>query len=277
MSLRDILVHIDDGPHCDKRFQLALKLARRQNAELFALFTRADPQRLGLKGKTKKRKEKYKKAAEVARERYQAMADKAYVNLDWKTAKYPRSDDVVTEQMLYYTQHMDLAIVGQHDPGTADGSVPPDLAERLVLESGRPILVVPYAGEFKALCRRIMVAWNTGRESVRAVNDALPLMRDAKKVQILAIDPAEKGKRHGPRPSADIADHLKRHGIKAQADYLNTKDLDPGNTLLSMAADESVDLLVMGAYGRHPLTEWMLGGVTRDILRHMTVPVLMSH
>ena len=277
MSLRDILVHVDDGPHSEKRFQLALRLARRQNAELFALFSQTAPRGLSLTTRTKEKKKRYKKIAQAVEQRCQALADKALVNLDWKTARYPRSDEMVTRQLLHYTQHMDLAIVGQHDPDRSDGTLPHDLAERLVLESGRPILVIPYAGEFKALCRRVMVAWNTGRESVRAVNDAIPLMRDAKKVHILAIDPRKKGKRHGAIPSADIADHLKRHGIKAHADYLNTRELDPGNTLLSMAADESADLLVMGAYGHHPLTEWMLGGVTRDILRHMTVPVLMSH
>ncbi len=277
MSLRDILVHIDDTPHCEKRFQLALKLARRQKADLFALFTQADTNPMGISTQVDNKKKQYKRVAEAARKRYMALADKAYINLDWKTAKYPGSDDMVTEQLLHYTQHMDMAVVGQYDADTATGSIPPDLAERLVLESGRPILIIPYAGEFKTVGRRIMIAWNTGRESVRAVNDALPLMIDAKKVHVLAIDPYKKGKRHGAIPSTDIADHLHRHGVKAKADYLNTKTLDPGNTLLSLAADESMDLLVMGAYSHHPLREWILGGVTRDILRHMTIPVLMSH
>lgn len=277
MPLRDILVHIDDTPHCEKRFRLALKLARQQQAELFALYSQADAEMMGISTQVEKKKKQYKRAAEAARKRYQTLAGDSGIALDWKTAKYPGSDDMVTEQLLHYTQHMDMAIVGQYDVGTATGSIPPDLAERLVLESGRPILIIPYAGEFKHVGRRIMIAWNTGRESVRAVNDALPLMIDAKKVHVLAIDPYKKGKRHGAMPSTDIADHLRRHDVKAKADYLNTKTLDPGNTLLSLAADESVDLLVMGAYSHHPLREWILGGVTRDILRHMTVPVLMSH
>jgi nucleotide-binding universal stress UspA family protein len=277
MSLRDILVHIDDTPQCDRRFKLALKLARKNDAELFALFTRADANLMGISTQVEKNRKQYKKMADAAHKQFQKQADKDSVSLNWQTAPYPASDDEVTNQLLYYTQHMDIAIVGQHDPANAISSVPPDLAERLVLESGRPVLVIPHAGEFKSVGKRVMVAWNTGRESVRALNDALPLMQGAKKVHILAIDPRRKGKRHGSVPSADIAGHLHRHGIKAQAEYINTKGMDASNTLLSLAADESIDLLVMGAYGHHPFRELILGGMTRDILRHMTVPVLMSH
>lgn len=65
--------------------------------------------------------------------------------------------------------------------------------------------------------------------------------------------------------------------MKAEAAYLKAEDIDVGNMLLSRIADEDADLLVMGAYGRSRLREIVLGGATRHILDHMTVPVLMSH
>ncbi len=170
-----------------------------------------------------------------------------------------------------------MTVVSQYNPETATGSIPSDLAERLVLETGRPILVVPYAGEFTNVGKRVVVAWDTGRESVRAVNDAIPLMQNAKKVKVIAINPHKKGKKHGEIPADDITRHLKRHGIKAEADHFSTKGIDEGSLILNTAADEQADLLVMGAYGHHRFRELILGGVTRAIFEQMTMPVLMSH
>jgi nucleotide-binding universal stress UspA family protein len=183
----------------------------------------------------------------------------------------------VTDHLVFYAQHSDLVIVGQHDEEVHDGSIPKDLAERLVLETGRPVLIIPYAGTFKTLGKRVVIAWNTARESVRALNDAIPLMQDAKKVKVIAINPRGKGKRHGKVPSTDIVRHLARHGIEAQADHFSTKGVDEGNLLLNCVSDERSDLLVMGAYGHYRFRELILGDATKEILEHMTTPVLMSH
>jgi len=121
------------------------------------------------------------------------------------------------------------------------------------------------------------VAWNGSRESVRAVNDAIPLLVDAKRVSVLALNPSDGGRIHGDLPSADICLHLSRHGIRAEAQMLSARDIDAGDMLLSCVADDSADLLVMGAYGQPRFREMVLGGATRQILKQMTVPVLMSH
>lgn len=277
MAIKDILVHIDDTPQCEKRFVLAMKLAKQHQAELFTLFSEADPNILGISTNKEKRRKQYKKSSDDAHKKYQKLAEKESVKLQWNTAKPPKSEDSVTDQLIHFTQHMDLTIVGQYHRPSASGRIPSDLAERLVLETGRPILIIPYAGKFKEIGKRVLIAWNTGRESVRAANDAIPLVQHAKKVSVIAINPRKGHKRHGEIPAADIARHLSRHGIKAVAEHLSTSDIDPGNMLLSCAADESADLLVMGAYGHHRFRELILGGVTQDILKHMTLPVLMSH
>jgi nucleotide-binding universal stress UspA family protein len=152
-----------------------------------------------------------------------------------------------------------------------------DLAERLVIETGRPVLIIPYAGEFKTLGKRVVVSWNTSRESVRALNDSIPLIRDAKKVKVIAINPRQKGKRHGEVPSADIVQHLVRHGINAEGDHFATDGVDDGNLLLNLVSDERADLLVMGADGYHRFRELILSSATKEVLEHMTTPVLMSH
>ncbi len=277
MPLKDILVHADSSAKSEKRFKLGLKLAKRHGATLFCLYTQVMPLSLGLSNNKDKRRKLHAKAAEEIFDKYQKLADKAEVELVTEVSKLPNSEDDVTKQLIHAAQHMDLTIISQYHHKTAAGILPQDLAEQLVLQSGRPALIVPYAGDFKDVGKRVLVAWNTGRESVRAVNDAIPLIQDAKKVNVIAINPKQGKKRHGENPAADITQHLVRHGINAASEHLTTKDVDPANMLLSCAADESADLLVMGAYGHHRLQELILGGVTRAMLKNMAIPVLMSH
>ncbi len=277
MALRDILVHVDQTPDCDRRMHLALQLAAAEGSGLTGLFSQANAYLESRTSGLEKRRAKHQQTSEGLRNKYQPEADAAGVDLHWETAPFDRSDDVVTDHLVFYSQHADLVIVGQHNPDKYDGSIPADMVGHLVLETGRPILVIPYAGHFPVLGERVVVAWNTARESVRAVNDAIPLMGKAKKVKVVAINPHEKGKRHGNTPSADIVKHLQRHGIPAEADHFSTGGVDEGNLLLNILSDERADLLVMGAYGRQRFRELVLGGVTQEILEHMTTPVLMSH
>ena len=278
MALRDILVHIDHTVHCEKRVRIALKLAAGQGAELTGLYSKANAFMESRTSGLDKRRKLHSKSSEKLRDQFLPLAKDAGVTLNWITAPFDRSDDFVTDQVIFYTQHFDMVVVGQHDIEVHDGSIPMDLAERLVMESGRPVLIIPYAGDFKTLGKRVIVAWNTGRESVRALNDAIPLIGKAKKVKVVAINPRQKGKRHGEVPSADIVQHLIRHGIEAaEGDYFATDGVDDGNLLLNLLSDERADLLVMGAYGTHRFRELILGGTTREIMSHMTTPVLMSH
>ncbi len=137
--------------------------------------------------------------------------------------------------------------------------------------------MVPYIGARQEMGRNVLVAWNGSREATRAVNDALPILERADKVTVLAVNPGKNGNDHGDIPSADIALHLARHGVKAEASQTVSDELEVGSIILSRISDLGADLVVMGAYGHSRMRELMMGGVTRDLLRHMTVPVLMSH
>ena len=277
MALKDILVHVDRTPHCEKRVKIALEIASRQGNELTCLFAQANAFLESRTSGLEKRRKQHADTSERLRMQFQPLAEKAGVRLHWETAPFDRSEETILDQIVFNSQHADLVIVGQHDEEKYDGSIPRDLAERLVLETGRPILIIPYAGTFDTLGKRVLIAWNTARESVRALNDAIPLIRDAEKVKVIAINPQEKGKRHGEVPSTDIVRHLKRHGIEAQADHFSTEGVDEGNLLLNCVSDERSDLLVMGAYGHYRFRELILGDATKEILEHMTTPVLMSH
>jgi nucleotide-binding universal stress UspA family protein len=165
----------------------------------------------------------------------------------------------------------DLAIVGQPDPDEAVATTDFDLPADVVMRSGRPLLIIPYAGTFEVEVKSAVVAWNGTREAARAVRDALPLLAGAK-VHVLAINPSDTD----PKP-VEVCEYLARHGIDADHDEIHTRDLGPGDMILSRMSDLGAGLAVMGAYGHSRFREMILGGVTHHLLAHMTAPVLLSH
>ena len=132
---------------------------------------------------------------------------------------------------------------------------------------------MPSAGEHPIVGENVLVAWDGGRRATRSVNDALPLLMGAKRVKVLAISP----KGHWVIETDGICRHLGRHGIDAEGEKFEAKAADIGHTIRTKAADMDADLIVMGAYGHTRWRELVLGGVTRHMLTHMTIPVLMSH
>jgi len=167
----------------------------------------------------------------------------------------------------------DLTIVPQpdFDHGTFDNT----LAQEILFRSGGPVLFIPYTfrGSFSA--KRIGICWDGSRLAARALRDALPLLRRADALTVIAV----KGGEEPPVESSSehLVEHLAHAGLTARIVSFTADHggIQPG--LLSAAADESIDLLVMGGYGHSRLQEIVLGGVTRDMLRAMTVPTLMSH
>ena len=169
----------------------------------------------------------------------------------------------------------DLIVMGQanHDPyGISD-----DMPARVIFGSGRPVLIVPSAGSYREVGKNVLLAWNGTREAARAAFDALPLMKRAASVRVLSVNPSKSGDKGALAAGDNLAVALARHGIRTEAATSVTSDISPGDELLSRAADLGADLLVMGCYGHSRLRETIFGGVTRHILKTMTLPVLMSH
>jgi nucleotide-binding universal stress UspA family protein len=167
----------------------------------------------------------------------------------------------------------DVVIIPQPDPSAAGNIDDERLAAELPLTAACPAIVVPYAGKFGIVGRRVLVAWNDTRESARAVHDALPLLKRAEAVTVLSVN-APKDQQI---PGGEIAAYLAHHGVKAEASRTVAADIDIANALVSSITDYAADLLVMGAWGHSRLREFALGGATRGVLKQMTVPVFMSH
>jgi nucleotide-binding universal stress UspA family protein len=169
----------------------------------------------------------------------------------------------------------DLIVAGQTDPEW-DLSPVMDFPEHLALESGRPVLVIPYAGRYPTIGRRVVVAWKSSRESARAVFDALPLLLGAETVHILEVK-ERPDDISTLAPDTSIAAALARHGMRPEVQTSIASEISIGDEILSRAADLDADLLVMGAYGHSRFRELVFGGTTRQIARHMTLPTLLSH
>lgn len=275
MELRDILVHVDHTNGSDSRLDVALELARTHGAHLRALYVDPGPLVAVLvdappsaellaeldRTRTEQRAE--------AQRRFEARTRDAGVNCELHV-----EEGDPARHVTLYARYADLVVIGQPEDEAADGAV---LPEGVVVECARPVLIVPYIGPRDTVGRRVLVAWNDSRESARALNDALPLLGAAAEVRVLAVNPPPEAGRDLPYDCAEVCTHLARHGVPAEAQHAVAPNLGVGDALLSRASDFGADLIVMGAYGHSRFREFLLGGASRHLLRHMTVPVLMSH
>ena len=183
---------------------------------------------------------------------------------------------VIDDVIAMHARHADLVVLTQSDSSKerAAGNAMP---EEVILQSGRPVLVVPYVGISHDFGHHILVGWDGSREAARAMNDALPILATADKVTVMSVNPKTGTGGTGELAGADIALHLARHDIKVEVMQETSHDLSPDQVILSRAAELDIDMLVLGAYGTPRLRERLFGGVTRSLLHEMTVPTLFSH
>jgi nucleotide-binding universal stress UspA family protein len=278
MSYKDILVYVDNTPAAQARVEAAVAIASSFGAHLTGLCVPYRPHmpqmieaRLG-EHMVKLQEDVVGEWSKTSKAAFDKATANSGLALEWRCVEGDPE-----EMLCVHGRYADLIVIGQHDPNIASDYPNPDLADHLTMAAGRPVVVIPYSGRFTAIGKRVMVAWNASRESARAVSDALPFLKLAKEVHILAVNPQCGLTTHGEAPGADIALHLARHGVNATAECLAAEDISAGDLLLARAADEDIDLIVMGCYGRSRLREMVMGGATRHMLSHMTLPVLMAH
>lgn len=275
MALKTILVHVDHTDSADGRVAAAADLAARHDAHLIGMGVKPPinlpiyaevPLPSDLVESLEARSEQ--DVAMASRRFHAAIAKSGRADrCEWRTA-----DGDPTDALGLAARYADLTVIGQPDPDSAPAEYL-NLPDNLVMEAGRPLLVVPYAGVTKPVGDTVVVAWNASREAARAMAGALPILEKARSVHVLTVDPERIGEVQGAR----IAAYLARHGIQAQIVRTSAADMDVGDILLNHAADRGADLVVMGAYGHSRFREVILGGVSRHVIQHMTVPVLMTH
>jgi nucleotide-binding universal stress UspA family protein len=275
-DIRRILVHLDGPSHAAERLAVARRLALAHGAQVAVLYAAVPVTLLvpypvaagamvasslaGIDGERRS----------GARQAFEACFESPGVDATWAEVADLGAEATFAHQALY----ADLAVLGQRDPDEPHtGGVAPGFVELVLARSGRPALLLPFAGVPAGAFDTVAIAWKETPEAARAVAAALPLLRQARHVHAMTWSwqpPAVHG------TALDLPGWLQQHGIAAQwhregADGSH----DIGERILSRCADLGAELLVMGCYGHARAREWLLGGASRTVLRAMTLPVLM--
>lgn len=270
-AFRSLLLHVQDSPAGLARLGAAVDLARRLDATVAGVAAEAiDPMIFsgwGVNGEVlmdlkNALAEGFKRAERAFREQ------SAGLETEWRCI-----EDAPINAVLQAARSADLIVASRR--ATPTGAVRQCDAGQLVLKSGRPVLLIPDAGGTLA-AEAIVVAWKDTREARRAVADALPFLRSAREVLVMEVCHPAEGEQAN-RSAAAVADHLKRHGVKAHAKARLALDVDTAVELQIAASTLGADLIVAGGYGHSRIGEWVLGGVTQDLLSMQQGFLLLSH
>ncbi len=271
---KNLLVVLEEGPSVVTAY--AVSMAKRLDARVTAVRPRRDSAGLAdgsmearlelASGNQETRKGKAREALEAFGAAAKAAGVEAEILLpeDWQ--------DPSREQIAAFARAFDFTVVGQAEPGRSPRN--DEIAGQLLLESGRPVLVVPAIQRAPATFARVAVAWDGSATAARAFGDAMPILERADKVEVVSVTTA-----HSPHAIVQggerLAQRLVRGGVAATFKRLPSEE-DAANALLSYVADTGADLLVAGGYGHSRLREALFGGVTRTFLSSQTLPMFLS-
>jgi nucleotide-binding universal stress UspA family protein len=271
--VRDLLVHVDGNLAGRRRVQCALDLAARCGARVTGLHVTplADapplykPSRLGhvlIDISADLAADAEAAAALFAEEAAQSAVETAWL---------ATAGDVAGGIRLQ-ARCADLVLLGQYEWQAPLESHPSPVAQAVVLHAGRPVLVLP-ASLARCPLQKVAVAWDGSREAVRALHDALPLLRLARSVHIVTILSANGF----PRDDHSLMDHLKRHGVMVDPAVLAVRAEQEHAAMRQQVEHGGFDTLVMGGYAHPSWFEFMFGGATTSALLSSPIPVLLSH
>lgn len=274
--IRDILVSLSQGGDRDVASAFAISLASAYGAHVTGLAityeVEVPPFYMGALPTDfiEAQVEENKASAKATSERFVAAA--AAAGVSYEAVSLDATLGAGAASFARMSRLYDVTVVGQPDP---DRPGPEEvIAETALMESGRAVLMVPYVQKKPFTAGRAIVAWDGGRASARALAESLTLLHRCSSVQVLSVRRPDAE----PSDAAEVVRHLARHNLKAEVRELKISSGETvSNTILNEVSDSGADFVVMGGYGHSRLREMMLGGVTRDILNSMTVPVLMAH
>lgn len=268
-----------DGYH-QRRLKTAVQLAKAHDAQIVGIHTARMAQRYVFEdvALSDKVKEVLRGAVDEEREEMRSVfletIAQAGVIGHWRYATGPAE-----EALAMQARFADLLVISQTEHRDNTGAVIASRGETVIMNTGRPVLMVPYAGDnLPFLGKRVLVCWDYGRRAARAFADAAPVLERASELVVLTVDP-DKGllAQNGIEPG-DLAAYCKAHKYPEITEVTKrSAENDIGNTILNTAADYSCDLIVMGAYSRNRIREWAFGGTSKTLLQTMTVPILFSH
>jgi nucleotide-binding universal stress UspA family protein len=202
---------------------------------------------------------------------FKTRAERDGASFEWRS--FASSVGYGAQPLLDCARSSDLLIAVQPDPARpSDAHVD---VESFLFESGRPVLMVPYIFKQPKPIKRILIAWNGSKEATRATFDSMAFLKAADAVEIFSVDPIDTGSQ-SPTAGVEIAATLARHGVKVTLSTAESLDKAPSQVIENRLSDNSIDLLVMGAYTHSRLWQMIFGGTTKTLLRSMTALTLLS-
>lgn len=275
---KTILVHVDGGPCQQSRLRAAAVLAAAHGAHLVgsAATGVSFSSYAVLNGSmampvSNRDFQELRAAVTVLLDDFVAQAE----GLGIHGAEARMVEDADRDGLLLQSRYADLVVLSQdnhHDRARTERGLP----QYLALHGARPVLVVPDVYHGQPIPGDVLVGWDGSMPAQRAINAALPLLTQAGVVHLALVNPDLQSGLHGDEPGADMAHYLARHGLKVDVAVAHTRATE-GEALIDMARDCHAGLMVTGAFGHSRYREWILGGVTRDVLDHAPMPLLIAH
>ncbi len=281
MSISTILVSLNAQDRAEEVLRIACELARKHEAHLIGMYVVPDVKPVAMfeaylaTDFFDEQQKHFNKCGDEMRRLFKKETSKHSFTAEW--VQVQAINQILADDVIANSGQADLIVINQTDMWTTSLDPEHDFTDRLIMASGRPVLIIPNSGEFKTIGKRVIIGWKATREAVRAVHDALPILVKSEKVTLVTIDTQVASYSEEISSTHQMVEMLRRHGVKAEEQALIISDIPAEEALLNEAATLGADLIVVGAYGHSRLRELLLGGVTRFLLNHMTVPVLMSH
>lgn len=275
--IRDILVHVTPDPASEGRVRYAVALAAHHGARLTGIHVFAPlevppvfkPSRVDSVAR-----ELCADEVEAAKQSEAQFRQAVSSNIAsrWRA---PGGD--MARGVCALARYADIVLLGHEPTEVAPERRPFDLADEIVLKSGRPVLVLPDKVAITPPVKKALIAWDGRPQAVRAVHDALPLLREAEVSLVVVANPEHDHLDSDVVDGAELLDHLRRHGVKAESSRTIRLHESAADIILGYFRDQSADLLVMGGYGRAALAEVLFGGASAHLMRETPGALLISH
>ncbi|HYN00290.1 MAG TPA: universal stress protein [Aestuariivirgaceae bacterium] len=280
MTYKTLLVSLNEIERLDAVLQLAATLAGEQKSHVIGLYVIPAPAvypAVGpyvvpevFDGLTRF----FEDQSKGAKKKFDAVMKRGDLSGRWLEIK--ASAPVISETVSEIGRIAELVVVSETNRDGKNGAEL-DFVENVILGVGRPVLILPRRSDSDLNTSLVVCGYNGSKESARAVHDAVPILRKAKDVRLIWVDPASDTEPFGAPPGTAMAESLQRQGVKATAESVLSKGVNPAEAVMMKARELGSGLIVMGAYGHSRIREFVLGGATRHALSSLTIPLLMSH
>ncbi|OOZ39912.1 universal stress protein [Solemya elarraichensis gill symbiont] len=275
MSYRDILLYLDDGNSNHERTTTVLQMAARLGARVTAVtLDTLVPKGIRVKDPIVRR-EMAKDAAKERIAEFNTLAKECNIESDSRTISEKKA--VAVKKVAQFARNFDLVVLRQANPASPHAGMQQELAEQVLLLSGRPVFFMPYIGAHHVPCRKAMIAYDGTPSVTRSVHDALPILKGIDDITIIVVRTELQKVAKGEVLAEHLVKHLQHHGLNVSLKRVYAGTSDVAVIIENAIADNDIDLLVMGGYGTPSLQQKIFGGVTKTLLSSMLVPVIMSH